>query len=186
MSVTLSPNSDLSRNKSYIGKPPSAPASSPSNAININQNGNDITAYSRAPLSGSFPGNAGVYLLNVTSRGSFVSIGPDFISLFPSSVSASMGRSQSFFYLLNFSSAYGSPVVVNITSQWAHTSPKLSITPEYFSAYRSSGQIRLNFTSDSDDAGVYSGKLLVTASEVGNPSLPEKFQVPITLSVQAN
>lgn len=184
--VTLPPSTDFGANSTYIGKPSSAPAGATPNAINIRLGNSDVTAYTRAPLSGAFPSPFGKYTLRVASHGSYVSIGPNLLDIKGSSVSASMGRSQTASAYLNFSIVADQDAVVNITSQWGYSSPTLSIAPTSFSGYGgANATVELNFTSDSNDAGIYSSELNVTVYKVGNPSVRETFKIPVTAEVYA-
>ncbi len=184
--ITLPASTDFEANSTYIGKPASAQPGATPNAINIRLGSSDVTAYTRAPLSGSFPPSFGKYTLRVVSHGSYVSIGPNLLDIRGSSVSASMGRSQTKSAYLNFSIVADQDAMVNITSQWGYPSPTLSIAPNVFSGYNgTNATVQLNFTSDSNDAGIYSSELNVTVYKSSNPSVRETFKIPVTAEVYA-
>ena len=184
--VELSPNANLSADRSFIGKPYSAPENSSSNMININLEGSDISAFSEAPLTGAFPGAHGKYQLTVVSRGSFVSIGSNLLSASPPSVSISMARSSRKLVYLNLTSLSSQPVAINVTMQWLHSSPTITASPPRLVIYNGAGQVALTFSSDANDAGIYSGKLLVSSSQAGSIMQPqETFSIPITAEVAA-
>lgn len=184
--VELSPNANLSADRSFIGKPYSAPENASSNMININLEGSDVSAFSGAPLAGAFPSAHGKYLLKVVSRGSFVSIGSNLLSASPSSISISMARSSQKRVYLNLTSLSGQPVAINVTLQWQHSSPTIAASPPKLVLYSGAGQVALTFSSDATDAGIYSGKLLVSSSQAGSGMQPqETFSIPITAEVAA-
>jgi hypothetical protein len=180
--ITLPQSANLSPNATYIGKPPSASPSAPSNMININVLGTDVTAYARASLSGSLPSSPGTYVLNVTSHGTFVNIGEELLSALPSSVHLTVASGETAFYYITFSSSSPSPVFVNISKSWQNQ-PSLSVFPSSFSFSKGAAAVRLNFTTNESDRGLYEGYLVVNATSTTSPWLNASFTIPVSLKV---
>jgi len=182
--VTLPQSVNFSTDATFIGKPASASSSVPSDEINIKVRGLDASAYSRATLTGSLPSSSGTYTLNVTSHGTFVNIGDEPLSAEPSRVYLSMQRNQNYLAYIVFSSYFPQPVHVDATALWFNTGPALSISPAQFVLYNGTTTMRLNFTSDSYDGGLYEGSLGLSATSLGSPSVQLNFTVPISVRVQ--
>jgi len=184
VSVVLPPSTNIDPQKTYVGKPSGASASISSNRININVGGNDVSAYSGALLAGSFPNASGTYNLNVTSHGTFVNIGDEMVSASPSRLHTTMFRSQTGFFYLTFTSRDSQPVFVNISTSWSGYGPSLSIYPREFVLYGGTSVVRLNFTTDIYDGGIYSGYLAVNARSTASPATQMNFTIPISVRVQ--
>jgi hypothetical protein len=183
--VTLPPSTTFGPNSTYIGKPPSAPAGAPSNTINIEVGATDVYATTHATVNGQFPSSQGKYLMNVTSRGGFVSVGTGLVSASPSSIYMLMRRNDSQSTLVTFSVLSNNTIVVaNLTPQWGFSSPALSFAPSEFSSNGfSSMQVRLNFTTSPAVAGIYTGQLNVTSWLYSDPGTRQSFQVPLTVEI---
>ncbi len=184
VSVTLPSSVNFSGDATFVGKPPSASSSTPSNEINIKVRGLDASAYSQAALTGSLPSSQGTYALNVTSHGTFVNIGDEPLSADPSRVYLSMQRNQNALSYVVFSSYFPQPVHVDVSALWFNTGPGLSVAPSQFVLYNGTSTVRLNFTSDSYDGGLYEGSLAVSATTLGPTSTQLNFTVPISVRVQ--
>lgn len=182
--VTLPASVNFSTEKTYIGKPPSADSSVASNAININIKDINALSYTRATLTGAFPTSSGTYPLNVTSHGTFVNIGEEPLSASPSAVYAQMARSQNILAYVVFTSHFSQPIFVNISASWLNTGPALEISPSEFVLFNGTSTVKLNFTSDNYDGGIYTGRMGVAAASLGSPSVQMNFTVPITARVQ--
>ncbi|MFA6489277.1 MAG: hypothetical protein WCT52_01200 [Candidatus Micrarchaeia archaeon] len=182
--ITLPPSVNFSTEKTYIGKPPSAGESVPSNTININIKDINAVAYTRALLTGAFPSSSGTHSVNVTSHGTFVNIGEEPISAAPSVVYVQMSRSQNILSYVVFTSHFVYPIFVNITPSWVNTGPSLSISPSQFVLFNGTSTVQLNFTSDAYDGGAYTGLMSVATTSLGSPSVQMNFTVPITARVQ--
>lgn len=183
--VALPPSVAFDPNRTYVGKPASAPSSATPDGININIYGNDIFARTRAPLAGAFPSATGTYLLKVESHGSFVGIGSELAEPGQAEAALKMKKNQQRYVELPIRSAFDYPVLINVSAQWGHISPILSFSPSYFTLYRTSLPVRLNFTTGPADAGLYPGSMAFTASVAGsNGTMATTFSVPISVEVQ--
>ena len=182
--VSLPPDVAFDPNRTYVGKPSSAPAWATPNGININIYGNDIYASTRAPLAGSFPSSTGAYLIRVESHGDFVSIGPPPAEAVQSPVMLRMKKGQQRYAELYLMSAFDSPVLINVTSQWNYVTPLFSFSPSSFVLYKAAMPLRLNVTAGAADAGIYSGRMIVRATVAGsNSSIAGTFYVPISVEI---
>lgn len=176
---------NFDKNYTYIGRPLRAP-SAPANTVNINLNGTDISASTRAPLTGSFPSSAGTHQMKVTSHGAYVSIGSHLIEATPSSIYATMGPDGRETVALSFSVVSGdgqtnNTVRVNIFPQWNHSDVALTVSPSFFSAYEHTGApIILVFSAAANASGIYTSELVVNAT---GASSDETFTIPVTAEV---
>ncbi len=182
--VSLPPDVSFDANRTYVGKPASAPASAQPNGININIYGNDIFAQTSAPLAGSFPSSTGSHLVRVESHGNFVSIGSPPSEAGEAPVTLRLKKNQQRYADLYIASAFDSPVLVNLTAQWGYLSPALSFAPQSFTLFKTGIPLRLNVTTGPSDQGVYSGRMSVRTVLAGsNSSVAETFFIPLSVEV---
>jgi len=185
VTIDLPGSVDFDPEKTFIGKPPSAPSNAAPTAININIFGGDVTSYSRAPLAGAFPPLAGTHALNVTSQGGVVSIGGPLVSLGTTSLYAQMKRGESKNVYMPFNAVFSQPVVLNATYSWEYSNPSLAIDSPVLVAYNGPAQIMLAFSADSTHVGIYSGTLIVSAYPAGSATQQkEVYSIPMTVEVQ--
>ena len=183
--VDLPPSADYDPEKTFIGKPASAPGTASPNAINIHIYDSDVTAYSLAPLAGAFPANAGAHIINVTSQGGLVSIGGPLATLSQSSIFLAMKKGETRVAYANFQAVYSQPIVLNATYAWPYSNPSLDIQSPIMVAQQGPAQIALAFTTDSTHSGTYTGLLTVSAYPSGAPTQQmETYAMPITVEVQ--
>ncbi|HIH18629.1 TPA: hypothetical protein HA225_01490 [Candidatus Micrarchaeota archaeon] len=186
VAITIPPSAIFGPNDTFVGKPPSALPSAPSNMVRIRLENNDIYAFSRAPLVGSLPGSPGGYVVNVTSRGSFVTVGAGLVSASPSRVRIVLDRSSTKSAFLTFTILTNETIVgVNVTKDWGFSSPTISITPSIFTSNGvSSMQVKIDAASDTDDAGTYEGALNVSAWKASDNQTQQGFQLPLSVEVR--
>lgn len=184
--ITIPPGAYFGQNETYIGKPANAPAGAPQNRINIRVGDSDVFATTRAPVAGTLPPTAGTYLLNVTSQGSYVSVGAALVGASPSEVKLLMRRNDTESSPIAFSVlSNASIIVVNITPDWNFTSPALSVSPSLFTSNGLGSMVVLaNFTTNSLVAGIYTGQLNVSAYYASDPARKESFIIPISVEIQ--
>jgi hypothetical protein len=170
--------------KSYIGRPPSA-QSVPSNTININIGGTDLFANTRAPLSGSFPGTSGEYILSVVSHGTYVSINPYVLDAAPSSIHIHATPGSNRGATLIVSTVSGERTDVNISTSWSFPHANITITPSRFVTTGAAEMpIVLNFTTDPQAYGTHSSRIDITSRRSGGTADDtESISIPITLEV---
>ncbi|MCX8195244.1 MAG: hypothetical protein N3G22_04030 [Candidatus Micrarchaeota archaeon] len=185
VSITLPPNTVFGSESTFIGKPPSAPLSVPSNMINIRVKNSDIFAYTQAPLIGSFPNSTGIHTINVTSHGSYVSIGSPLVLVNPSALYLSTRSNSSVFSNMTIKVISTIRLThVNISYSWPHQNTNLTIHPTNFiSSGPVVAQIRLNFTANNLSAGIYTSQVRIVASEIGGTQV-QTIAVPITAEVK--
>lgn len=182
--IRLPQGTDFSPDRTFVGRPAGASAGEPSNAININVRGTDVSASSSVPIAGTLPGSPGTHIINVTSRGTFVSIGTGIADATPSSVFVSMRKNDYVLATVALNIRSSRNVVVNITSQWGHANVSLGVSPSNFYGADVSVPVSLVFQANSSTGGTYNSKLIVDAYEAGSPALRQSFSVPITLDVR--
>jgi|GEM_PF-1877855 len=181
VSITLPPTTDFNPNRTYVGVPPSFIALSSPNTVSIGLSWTDLSANSKAPLSGSLPRTSGTHIVNVTSRGTFVSVG-GLVDCSPASVYGTMPSGGSRLLTTNLQIRSQNNVVVNITPQWPHDNPSLEVSPSFFYGALVKVPLSLKFTCQGNCSGTHTGSLVVQAydSMLGSQAI-ETFGVPLTV-----
>ncbi len=188
--ITLPGSTVFSSNTTFIGRPINS-LSGKSNTISIDLNGTVLTATTAATVVGSFPAQAGVQQMKITSHGDFVSIGSHLVSADPDSVFQSMGKSSSATSTVTFSvelvSSTNESVNVSVATPWSYPNANVSISPSSFTSFGIGDvPVSLTFTTGSGAVGIYTSVLNVTAvkqSVGGTMVARETFTVPVTLEV---
>ncbi|MCX8175542.1 MAG: hypothetical protein N3E51_05045, partial [Candidatus Micrarchaeota archaeon] len=160
--VTLPTTTNFHPDLTFVGKPSYAPAGAPANQININVDGTDVSAFTKARLVGSFPASAGTYPMKVVSRGSYVAIGTYFIEASKYAIFESMGQDESRVETITFSAVTNQTVSVLLNYTWGYSNVELAADALAFNV-SSGSPVSVNFTitSDDDAAGIYNGELKV-------------------------
>ncbi len=185
VTVVIPGGAELNANETFIGKPPSASASIPSTQINIRVSGTDVYANTKAPLSGSFPSGRGTYLMKVTSRGSYVTIGTYLLELDKRSVFKNMARNETRTEVLTFGAAGSSAVLVNITYNQSYGNLNMSVSPGSFTLAAGGSQpVTLTFQSGTAAAGTYNWQLLANGFSQESGAA-ETIEIPVSIDVQA-
>jgi uncharacterized protein (UPF0333 family) len=184
VTIILPTNTDFDSSRTYIGRPAGS-LSSP-NTVNINLNGTDVYAITRAPLSGSFPPAYGEYTLQVVSHGRHVTISSHLIEAEPDSVHVSVlpGQQKRATFLVKPSTSQR--VKVTLNSSWGYANTEMNYSPaQFYADGQSDVPITLSFGAGASAGGTYEGQANVTAYSVDNPQRypPEKLEIPITLEV---
>jgi hypothetical protein len=178
----------LTGGKSFIGRPSGASDNASSGIINLNVGGSDEYALTTAPLSGAFPQSSGNYQLQVTSHGSYVSIGSGLIDVSPSEIFAQGSSSQDtmFEFSVTLPEGGGSPVNVSISISPSYPNAPLSLDDDSFTM-ASNRSLLLTFSPTASAAGIYNWKMQVNASSCGPgqvaPCPADYLTIPVSLEV---
>jgi hypothetical protein len=183
--ITLPTNTEFGADKTYIGAP--SYATSPANTlISIRLSGNDISASTKAPLSGSFPPAHGTYLMNVVSRGAYVQIYRDIVDVEKHSVYASMGSSDSRKDSLFIFPTSSENVSINVSFSWPTSHSLAHATVDIDSVDFVVGMeghfIGFTFITEGAPPGLYSSNLSFVAKGA-RTNLTENFTIPVTMVV---
>ena len=180
VTITIPGNANLNTNHSYIGRPSNNPNAS-STSINLDLNGTDVFAITRAPISGAFPSSFGTYAMKVVSRGSSVGIYPSLIELNGNSFSFSMGNPDSRSATLKVYAVSSQTTRVNVTNDWGFSpGVNLTISSSNFVASPSGSILSISASSGAGSSGVYSSQLTFYANASG---ANETITVPVTVFV---
>lgn len=180
--INLPPNTVFGASKTFIGRPASQP-NSPASTININVDGTDVYAITKAPLTGSFPGSIGGFELIVISRGSYVEIAPHIFDVNKRSVYLSMGKGASRSDTVKVYPASNETLATTAALSFSH-SPAVSgsVTPASATADFEGTEFTMQFSSNNSASGIYSGELLITV--LGTISGAEQnLSLPVTVFV---
>ena len=185
VSVVVPSTAVLTGGKSFIGKPSGAPDNASSGMINLNVGGSDEYAFTTAPLSGAFPLSSGNYQLQVTSHGSYVSIGSGLIDVSPSTVFVddSSGAATTFPLGIILSSG-GQPVNISMSVSPQYDNVEFTVPPKFSTSSNTS--ISLAFTPNAMAGGIYGWKLQVNASSCtagGESCQADYITIPVSLEV---
>ena len=183
--VTIPPGASLNPENSYIGKPPSAPAAVPSNTVNLELDGTDVYASSRAPLAGAFPQSAGTYLMDVVSKGNYVAIGRHFFTLDKQAIFESMAKNETRQSVLTFSSEESGPVSVNFSYAQPYSNAGISLSQSSFllTPENPSVGVVVELSSGQNAGGLYNWQLIITASSQESGA-SGRIDLPISMEVR--
>ena len=185
IAIIIPSNTNFNANYTYIGRPLSF-SNATANGININVNGTDEYATSRAPLTGSFPAAAGTYQMKVVSHGSYVSIGSHLIEASPSSAYLAVAQNGRKTLAITFTVVPGdsqtnNTVRTNIAIPWNYSGVTVNASPSYFSAYEYTGvPVTVSVSASQGAAGTYNSAIYVNAT--GSAS-SESFSIPVSVEV---
>jgi len=183
--ITIPSEAEFGENLTYIGKPANAPANSEPKLISMYLGGNDISASTKARLTGSFPLQAGSYNMKVLSQGSTVSIQPNLIEVDRAALAVTMSNDEMRTMKLRVFKAANENVSVEVYNNWGHTQVTFSTDPSSFDANVTGSNITLVFTAHGADAkGAYNSNLMLSAT--GQLSgAKETVEIPISVNVPA-
>ncbi|MCX8197110.1 MAG: hypothetical protein N3G80_02215 [Candidatus Micrarchaeota archaeon] len=186
--ITIPPSANLSIEKSFIGKPPSASSEIFPNTINLHVAGTDIYENTLAPLAGSFPLLPGEHQVKVSSHGTFVSIGSSLVEVSPPAVFHYGKKGQVSSYKLRLVPSVPDNLhfELNLIKSYPHL--PLTVFPSSFSTSGASVDVTLYFQPSALAGGTYQWDLLINTT-VASPSCFPNCQndfliVPIVFEVR--
>jgi hypothetical protein len=180
--VKLPPNSILDSDKSFIGRAPRAPAAA-ATTINLNVNGTDVFAITRAPLVGHFPSAIGEHSMLVASHGTYVSISPYLIEASPPAIEVKMPPGSTRQVVVSAKAVQDARLSVNASAPWPHPDTELNVTPPHFLASSVADiPVILSFGAGADAGGLYYSQLELSCLSPGGGGI-ESVKIPITLEV---
>ena len=167
----------------FIGHPQGSTPNAARNTISVYLRNSNVIATTKAPLVGTFPSKPGVHTINVTSHGTFVSIGSGLLDISPSSVFLSMNREETRSATADFYISSLDPVIVGISPNWSYDPIQLTVSPSSFYGSNVSVPVLFTFTTDNKPAGIYPASANVVATQAGS-NFSETFLIPISLEVR--
>ena len=183
VTVDIPANAALTGGKSFIGRPSGASGNASSGIINLNVGGSDEYALTTAPLSGAFPNSSGSYQLQVTSHGSYVTIGSGIIDVSPGAVFVEGSAGVAATFPINITLLSGQPVNISISSSPQYANVGLAPNETGFIT-SSNTSVTLKFNSTASAAGIYDWELQLNASSCAGGSCPADYiTIPVSLEV---
>jgi len=170
--------------KTFIGRPQGSAPGTTSTMISMFLHNSNVFALTTVPLVGAFPQSPGVHYINVTSHGTFVSIGQELVAVSPSSINFAMNREETRSATATFDIGSIDPVMVDLVPDWPYDSITLSVSPSSFYGSNVSVPVLFTFTTPSNAGGIYPAAVNVTATQAGS-SFSETLSIPISLEVRA-